>query len=129
MNCGFIGTGWAEFGYLGVIIYGLIAGGMAQFIQNFVMIRSVHGKKLHLVWFQAIQIPLWTIVLASAGITQFFAGQGLLVAFVLVWWLGNRLYDVDEHVVTEPFSTNPAALGDAQEPSLLAVAQRPRTPW
>ncbi|MBN2562294.1 MAG: hypothetical protein JXQ75_15320 [Phycisphaerae bacterium] len=103
MNCGFIGTGWAEFSYLGVAGYSLMAGGLSQFIQNFVMRRSTHGKKLHLLFLQACQVPLWTVILASAGITQFFVGNGLIPSLVLVWWLGNKLYGTDSFGVHAPY--------------------------
>jgi hypothetical protein len=92
MNCGFIGTGWAEFGALGVFGYALAAGMLAQAIQNCIMRRAVHGKKIGWVIFQAFQIPMWTVVLASAGITEFFLGRGLMLAFVLAWWLDRRWY-------------------------------------
>lgn len=92
LNCGFIGTGWAEFSYMGVLVYSMLGGGLAQFVQNFIMRRAVTGKRLELVWMQAIQIPLWTVTFVSAGITQFFLGQGLLVSLVMVGWLRNHFY-------------------------------------
>lgn len=93
MNCGFIGAGWAEAGYLGVVVYSLMAGFVSQLIYNYIMRQSLDGKKLHMVALQAIQIPMWTIVFASVNFTELFAGRGLVFAFVLCWWLGSRLYD------------------------------------
>jgi hypothetical protein len=93
VNCGFIGTGWAEFGIMGVIIFGMAAGGLAQAIQNCIMRQAVYGKRVNWVVFHAFQIPLWTVVLASGGVTEFFLGRGLLFAFLLAWWLERRWYD------------------------------------
>lgn len=94
MNCGFIGAGWAEGGYVGVMLYSVIAGLASQCIHNYIMCKSVHGKKLHLVALQAIQVPLWTIVFASVNFPQLFAGRGMVFALVLCWWLGARWYKV-----------------------------------
>ncbi|HVP11365.1 MAG TPA: hypothetical protein VMV94_09300 [Phycisphaerae bacterium] len=92
VNCGFIGTGWAEFGFMGVLVYSMGAGALAQMIQNCIMRRAVHGKRVNWILFHAVQIPMWTVVLASAGITEFFLGRGLVIAFVLAWGLDRVLY-------------------------------------
>jgi hypothetical protein len=114
-NASFVANGWAEFGYAGVIIYAIVAGFLAQFLNNHIFNRAFYGKTPQIIWLQSVQVPLWTVVFASGSITEFFIGQGVILMIILVWMCDRHYSGSQDDLVEDDLIEDDSIEGDSIE--------------
>jgi hypothetical protein len=84
-NTGFIASGYAHFGIIGVAIYTVIA----TIILNFI---NAISKKINLYFLLAIiLIPMQTLFISSDMFTVLLT-HGLLIAILVLWLYNNKTF-------------------------------------